>query len=98
MTTHRQLVHGRVDRGDHHLLHREAGVRGISLTKCVRDIVREYFTLRQEMLSVIKAPDAPTTPTSASCTRSSPEWKTATPSCWPRATRSDEQVSSASKR
>jgi hypothetical protein len=59
MTTHRQLVHGRVDRADHRLLHREAEVRGISLTRCVGDIIREYFALRQEMLSVIKAPDAP---------------------------------------
>jgi hypothetical protein len=59
MTTHRQLVHGRVDRADHCLLHREAEVRGISLTKCVGDIIREYFALRQEMLSIIKAPGAP---------------------------------------
>jgi hypothetical protein len=59
MTTHRQLVHGRVDRADHRLLHREAEVRGISLTRCVGDIIREYFALREEMLSLIKAPDAP---------------------------------------
>jgi hypothetical protein len=59
MTTHRQLVHGRVDRADHRLLHREAEVRGISLTRCVGDITREYFALRQEMLSVINGPDAP---------------------------------------
>jgi hypothetical protein len=59
MTTLRQLVHGRVDRVDRRLLDREAEVRGISLTKCVGDIIREYFALRQEMLSVIKSPDAP---------------------------------------
>jgi hypothetical protein len=60
MTTQRQLVHGRVDRADHRLLHREAEVRGISLTRCVGDIIREYFALRQEMLSLIKGPEAPT--------------------------------------
>ena len=59
MTTLRQLVHGRVDRADRRLLDREAELRGISLTKCVGDIIREYFALRQEMVSVIKSPDAP---------------------------------------
>jgi hypothetical protein len=34
-------------------------VRGISLTTCVGDIIREYFALRQEMLSVIRGPHAP---------------------------------------
>ncbi len=44
---------------DHRLLHREAEVRGISMTRCVGDIIREYFAFRQEALSVIKEPDAP---------------------------------------
>ncbi len=43
MTTHRQLVHGRVDRSDHRLLHREAEVRGISLTRCVGDVIPRVF-------------------------------------------------------
>jgi hypothetical protein len=59
MTTVRQLVHGRVDRADRRLLDREAEIRGISVTKCVGDIIREYFALRQEMLSVIQSPDSP---------------------------------------
>src|SRR4029077_12505673 len=59
MTTLRQLVHGRVDRADRRLLDREAEIRGIPLTKCIGDIIREYFALRQEMLSVIQSPDAP---------------------------------------
>jgi len=59
MTTLRQLVHGRVDRADRRLLDREAEIRGISLTKCVGDIIREYFALRKEMMSVIQSPDAP---------------------------------------
>jgi hypothetical protein len=59
MTTLRQLVHGRVDRADRRLLDREAKIRGIPLTKCIGDIIREYFALRQEMVSVIKSPDAP---------------------------------------
>jgi hypothetical protein len=65
MTTQRQLVHGRVDRADHRLLHREAEVCGISLTRCVGNLIREYFALREEMLSLIKAPDVQGTPTSA---------------------------------
>lgn len=59
MTTFRQLVHGRVDRADRRLLDREAEIRGISVTKCVGDIIREYFALRLEMLSVIKSPAVP---------------------------------------
>lgn len=59
MTMLRQLVHGRVDRADRRLLDRETELRGISLTKCVGDIIREYFALRKEMVSVIKSPDAP---------------------------------------
>lgn len=59
MTTLRRLVHGRVDPADRRLLKREAERRGISVTKCVGDIIREYFALRKEMLSVINSPEAP---------------------------------------
>jgi len=59
MSTLRRLVHGRVDPADHRLLKHEADVRGISQTKCVGDIIREYFALRKEMLSVINSPEAP---------------------------------------
>lgn len=59
MTTLRQLVHGRVDRADRRLLDREVEIRGIPLTRCIGDIIREYFALRQEMLSVIKSSGAP---------------------------------------
>jgi hypothetical protein len=52
-STLRRLVHGRVDRADHRLLKHEADARGISMTKCVGDILREYFALRKEMLSVL---------------------------------------------
>ena len=97
MTTDWQLVHGRVDRADHRLLHREAGVRGISLTRYVGDIIREYFALRQEMLSLIKTPDARRMPTSAWCIPLWPEWKTVWPSCWPRGTRSYGEATAASK-
>ena len=47
MSTLRRLVHGRVDPADHRLLKHEAEVRGISLTTCVSDIIREYFALRR---------------------------------------------------
>lgn len=59
MSTLRRLVHGRVDPVDHRLLKHEADARGISQTKCVGDIIREYFALRKEMLSVINSPEAP---------------------------------------
>jgi hypothetical protein len=55
----RQLIHGRVDRADHESLKEEAAARGISMSRCVGDVVREYFALRQEMLSVIRSPDEP---------------------------------------
>jgi hypothetical protein len=57
----RQLIHGRVDRADHQRLKSEAAARGISMSRCVGDVVREYFALRQEMLSVIRMPDEPGT-------------------------------------
>jgi len=59
MSTLRRLVHGRVDPADHRLLKHEADVRGISQTKCVGDIIREYVALRKEMLSVINSAEAP---------------------------------------
>src|SRR2546421_6590018 len=59
MSTLRRLVHGRVDPADHRLLRHEADARGISQTKCVGDIIREYFALRKEMLSVINSPEVP---------------------------------------
>ena len=55
----RQLIHGRVDRADHQRLKSEAAARGMSMSRCVGDVVREYFALRQEMLSVIGSPDEP---------------------------------------
>jgi hypothetical protein len=55
----RQLIHGRVDRADHQRLKSEAAARGISMSQCVGDVAREYFALRQEMLSVTGSPDMP---------------------------------------
>jgi hypothetical protein len=57
--TFRQLIHGRVDRADHQRLKAEAAARGISMSRCVGDVVREYVALRQEMLSVTRSPDEP---------------------------------------
>ena len=59
MRAFRQLIHGRVDRADHQRLKDEAAARGISLNKCVGDIVREYFALRTEMSSVINLQGVP---------------------------------------
>jgi hypothetical protein len=58
MTDFRQLIHGRVDRADHQRLKVEAAARGISLSKCVGDVVREYFALRSEMLSAVQSQGA----------------------------------------
>lgn len=59
MNEFRQLIHGRVDRTDHQRLKAEAAARGISLSKCVGDVVREYFALRAEMMSVSNADGVP---------------------------------------
>ena len=55
----RQLIHGRVDRPDHQRLKAEAAARGISMSRCLGDVVREYFALRGEMMSVISSGDVP---------------------------------------
>jgi len=49
----RRLIHGRVDPADHRQLQQEAAARGVSMTACVGDILREYFALRVEMASVV---------------------------------------------
>ncbi len=59
MSSFKQLIHGRVDRGDHQRLKAEAAARGISMNICVGDVVREYFALRSEMLSVTSSPGVP---------------------------------------
>lgn len=59
MSTLRRLIHGRVDPADHRQLQQEAAARGVSMTGCVGDILREYFALRVEMASVMTAPGQP---------------------------------------
>jgi hypothetical protein len=54
----RQLIHGRVDRPDHQRLKTEAAA-WISMGRCLGDVVREYFALRGEMMSVISSRDVP---------------------------------------
>src|SRR5437762_4163165 len=55
----RRLIHGRVDPADHRQLQQEAAARGVSMTACVGDILREYFALRVEMASVVDTPGKP---------------------------------------
>ena len=55
----RRLIHGRVDPADHRQLQQEAAARGVSMTACVGDILREYFALRVEMASVVASPGKP---------------------------------------
>lgn len=59
MTTLRRLIHGRVDPADHRQLQQEAAARGISMTACVGECLREYFALRVEMASVVDMPGKP---------------------------------------
>ena len=59
MTTLRRLIHGRVDPADHRQLQQEAAARGISMTACVGECLREYFALRVEMASVVDNPGKP---------------------------------------
>jgi hypothetical protein len=55
----RRLIHGRVDPADHRQLQQEAAARGLSMTACVGDILREYFALRVEMASAVALPGKP---------------------------------------
>jgi len=59
MSTLRRLIHGRVDPADHRFLKQEAAARGVSMTACVGDCLREYFALRVEMASVVDAAGNP---------------------------------------
>jgi hypothetical protein len=59
MTTFRRLIHGRVDPADHRQLQQEAAARGVSMTACVGDCLREYFALRIEMASAVTTPGKP---------------------------------------
>ena len=59
MSTLRRLIHGRVDPGDHRALKLEAAARGVSMTACVGECLREYFALRVEMASVVDAAGQP---------------------------------------
>jgi len=59
MSTLRRLIHGRVDPPDHRALQLEAAARGISMTACVGQCLREYFALRVEMASVVEAAGQP---------------------------------------
>jgi hypothetical protein len=59
VSTFRRLIHGRVDPADHRQLQQEAAARGISMTACVGDIIREYFALRVEMASAVALPGKP---------------------------------------
>ncbi len=59
MSTLRRLIHGRVDPADHRYLKQEAAARGVSMTACVGDCLREYFALRVEMASVVDAAGTP---------------------------------------
>ena len=62
MSNLRRVVHGRLHPKDYRLLQQEAAARGISLSACMADCLREYFAVRVDMASAIAAPGKPGDP------------------------------------
>jgi hypothetical protein len=52
----RREVHSYLPLADYQRLQQEASARGVSLSKCVSDCLREYLALRAEMAGVAAAP------------------------------------------
>src|SRR5206468_9851170 len=53
----RDHVQAYVERPEKQRLQRDAAARGISVSQCVTDCLREYFAWREEMATVIDNPD-----------------------------------------
>lgn len=52
----RQPIRTHLDTDDQARLDREAAARGISVSQCIRDCLREYFALRAEVATALDAP------------------------------------------
>ncbi len=59
MAAMRDHVQAYVDRPEKQRLQREAAARGISVSQCVADCLREYFAWREEMAASIDTPGQP---------------------------------------
>jgi hypothetical protein len=59
MTAMRDHVQAYVERTEKQRLQREAAARGISVSQCVTDCLREYFAWREEMAASIDNPGKP---------------------------------------
>src|SRR5437773_2145945 len=53
MSRLRRTVYGKLELPDFRQLKQEAAARGVTLTACVADCLREYFALRQEMATAV---------------------------------------------
>src|SRR5438309_11592519 len=59
MSAMRDHVQAYVERAERQRLQRDAAARGISVSQCVTDCLREYFAWREEMAAVIDNPGNP---------------------------------------
>ena len=59
MPAMRDHVQAYVERPEKQRLQREAAARGVSVSQCVTDCLREYFAWREEMAAVIDNPGNP---------------------------------------
>src|SRR5438093_11635976 len=59
MSAMRDHVQAYVERAEKQRLQREAAARGISVSQCVTDCLREYFAWREAMAAVIDNPGNP---------------------------------------
>lgn len=59
MSARSQIVSTRLASVEHRQLHQEAAARNVTVSACIADCLREYFTLRVEMASAVTAPGQP---------------------------------------
>jgi hypothetical protein len=59
MPAMRENVQAYVERPEKQRLRREAAARGVSISQCVTDCLREYFAWREEMAAAIDSPGQP---------------------------------------
>jgi len=62
MPAMRDHLQAYVERSEKQRLQREAAARGISVSQCVTDCLREYFAWREEMAAAIDCPGQPGEP------------------------------------
>ncbi len=58
MTRLRHAIYSYLPLVDYRRLQQEAAARGVSLSRCVADCLREYLALKAEMAGVVEAPGA----------------------------------------